>query len=105
MVEETFYASNKHICIQCSDHRQKGRRQIEHIGFPHEIGRANCREVRNHSKIISRKQREGPSLEGNPFRLTEKHFLILIPPTDKSDKPTRRCIVPCKHEQRKESPY
>ena len=25
----------------------------------------------------------GPSLEGNPFRLTEKHFLILIPPTDK----------------------
>ena len=46
---------------------------------------------------------EGPSLEGNHFRLTERHFLILIPPMDKKDKPTRRCIVCQKHEQRKGS--
>ena len=46
-----------------------------------------------------------PSLEGNAFRPTERHLLILIPPTDKKGRPTRRFIVCHKHEQRKESRY
>ena len=46
-----------------------------------------------------------PSLEGNTFRLTESYFLILIPPTDKKDKPTRHGTVCYKHEQRKEIRY
>ena len=45
------------------------------------------------------------SLEGNPFRLIGRHFLILIPPTDKQDKLIRRCVVCHKHKQRKESKY
>ena len=44
-----------------------------------------------------------PSLEGNPFHLTERHFLILIPPNDKKDKPTRHFIVCHKPEKRKET--
>ena len=48
---------------------------------------------------------ERPSLKGNLFLLTERHFLILIPPTNKKDKPTRRGIVCHKHEGRKESLY
>ena len=43
-----------------------------------------------------------PRLEENPFHLTEKHFLILIPPTWKKDKPTRCCIVCHKQKQQKD---
>ena len=39
------------------------------------------------------RRRGRPSLEGNPFYLTERHFLMLIPPTDKKNKSTRHCIV------------
>ena len=46
-----------------------------------------------------------PSLEGNLFRLIGRHFLILIPPTDKQYKLIRRCVVCHKHKQRKESKY
>ena len=53
LVQETFYASYKHIFIQCSHHTQKERRQIEHIEFPQKIGQTNCQEVRYRSKIIS----------------------------------------------------
>ena len=59
------------------------------------------------TEVKSSVERQGgrPSLEGNPFRLTERYLLILILPTDKKDKPTRRCIVYHKHGQRKESRY
>ena len=46
---------------------------------------------------------ERPNLKGNLFPVTERHFLILIPPTNKKDKPTRHCIVCHKNEQGKES--
>ena len=42
------------------------------------------------------------SFEVNPFRLTERYFLILISPIDKKDKPTRHGTVCHKHEQRKD---
>ena len=59
------------------------------------------------TEVKSSVERQGgrPSLKGNPFRLTERHFLILIPCTNKKDKPTRHCVVCHKHGQRKESRY
>ena len=40
-------------------------------------------------------QRRGgrPSLTGNPFRLTERHFFMAIPPTDSKQNSTKRCTV------------
>lgn len=46
-----------------------------------------------------------PSIEGNSFCLTERHFLKLIPASEKKIHPTKRCIVCHKHKQRKESRY
>jgi len=46
-----------------------------------------------------------PSIEGNPFRLTERHFFKQIPPSDKKLHPTKRCIVCHKHKQHKETRY
>jgi len=34
-----------------------------------------------------------PSTTHNPLRLSERHFIEHIPPTDKKEFPTRRCIV------------
>ena len=47
------------------------------------------------TEVKSSVERQGgrPSLEGNPFRLTERHFLILITPTNKKDKPTRYIVT------------
>ena len=103
MVKETFYSSYKHIFIQCSHNTQKERKQIGHIEFLHNIGRTNCWEVQNHSKIINQMQRRKTQFRRKPL-LTDRH-LILIPPPDKKDKPTWCCIVCHKHEheQRKES--
>ena len=100
MVHETFYASHKHIFIQCS-HETK-------------IKEANWTQLNFHTKLVEQiaekygtvvkssveRRRVRPSLEGNI-----RHFLIIIPPTDNKDKPTRRCIVCHKYEQRKESRY
>ena len=58
-------------------------------------------------EIESAIERRGgrPSIEGNPFRLSERHFLRAIPASDKKQYPTKRCIVCYKHKQRKESRY
>ena len=52
-------------------------------------------------------QRKGgrPSIEGNPFRLTERHFLMVIPPTEGKENPTKRCTVCLKHKTRHETRY
>ena len=79
--------------------------QIGRYKFLHETGPTNCKEVQNRNKIISRTQMRRPNLEGNYFHLRERQFFILIPPTDKKDKPTRRYIVCNKHERRMEDQY
>lgn len=38
-----------------------------------------------------------PSQEGNPLRLTERHFPKIIPPNEGKQAPTRRCSVCCSH--------
>ena len=38
-------------------------------------------------------------------RLTERHFIALIPPTEKKDKPHKRCRICTKKNTRKESRY
>ena len=90
-VQETFYASYKHISIQCSHHTQRKGDKLDAL---------NIRK-----KLVVKIRGRRPSLEGNPFRLIGRHFLILIPPTDKQDKLIRRCVVCHKHKQRKESKY
>ena len=106
VVQETFYASYKHIFIQCSHHTQKkGGGKLNALNFCSKLVE---QIVEKYGAVVksSGKLRGGrPSLEGNPFCLTERHFLTLIPPTNKKDKPTQHCIVCQKHEQWKESWY
>ena len=100
MVQETFYASYKHIFIQCSHHtKKKGGGKLNALNFCSKLVE---QIVEKYGVIVksSGKLRGGrPSLEGNPFRFTERHFLTLIPPKIKKDKPTEHCIVCQKHEQ------
>ena len=83
-------------------HRKKGDK-LDALNFRIKLIEQIVEKYRTEVKSSVERQGGRPSLEGNPFRLTERYFLILIPPTDKKDKPTRRCIVCHKHEQRKES--
>ena len=103
VVQETFYVLYKHIFIQYSHHTQKEGSKLDVLNFHtklvEQLGKKYGTVVK--SSVECRAGR--PSLEGNPLHLTERHFLILIPPTDKKDKPTRHCIVCHKPEQRKET--
>ena len=104
VVQETFHASYKHILIQCSHHTQKGGK-FDALNFRTKLVEEIVEKYGTEVKSSVERKGGKPSLEGNPFRLTDKYFLILIPPTDKKDKPTQRCIVCQKHEPRKESRY
>ena len=76
VVQETFYASHKHIFIQCSHHTQKERRrQIECIEFLLKIGRTNCWEVWGRSKIIRQTQRGETQFRRKPLLSYRKTFL------------------------------
>ena len=45
------------------------------------------------------------SHENSPLRLTERHFPEYIPPTEKKENATRRCVVCSKHDKRRETRY
>lgn len=47
-----------------------------------------------------------PRLEdAGDLRLTERHFPSYVPPTERKQKPTKRCVVCAKHSKRAESRY
>ena len=46
-----------------------------------------------------------PSLGNNPLRLTARHFPQELPPTEKKQHPSRRCIVCYSHKKRKETRF
>ena len=89
-----IYSFNAHII-----HKKKGGGKLNALNFCSKLVE---QIVEKYGAVVksSGKLRGGrPSLEGNPFCLTERHFLTLIPPTNKKDKPTQHCIVCQKHEQ------
>ncbi|GFS49990.1 piggyBac transposable element-derived protein 4-like [Trichonephila clavipes] len=43
-----------------------------------------------------------PPAEQPPSRLSERHFVDFIPPTERKSDPTRQCIICCSERDRKE---
>ena len=83
-------------------HRKKGDK-LDALKFRIKLIEQIVEKYGTEVKSSVKRQGGRPSLEGNPLYLTERYFLILVPPTDKKDKPTRRCIVCHKYGQGKES--
>ncbi|GFV68129.1 piggyBac transposable element-derived protein 4 [Trichonephila clavipes] len=40
--------------------------------------------------------KRGRPLLKTPLRLTERHFVKFIPPTEKKEKPARKCFICCR---------
>ena len=92
-----IFSFNAHIM-----HRKKGDK-LDALKFRIKLIEQIVEKYGTEVKSSVERQGGRPSLEGNPLYLTERYFLILVPPTDKKDKPTRRCIVCHKYGQGKES--
>ncbi|KAJ8026881.1 PiggyBac transposable element-derived protein 4 [Holothuria leucospilota] len=65
-----------------------------------------CERLIEENSVVREPRRKGrPSLGENPLRLTARHFPSTIPPTEKKDKPTRRCHVCASRDKREETIY
>ncbi|PSN48302.1 hypothetical protein C0J52_19252 [Blattella germanica] len=62
--------------------------------------------LETHGKTLESPRQGRPSKLPTPDRLTARHFIERIPPTDKKAKPTKRCPVCCKKTgKRKETSF
>ncbi|GFV14236.1 piggyBac transposable element-derived protein 4 [Trichonephila clavipes] len=50
--------------------------------------------IKYHSESMGSKR--GRPLLKTPLRLTERHFVKFIPPTEKKEKPMRKCFICCR---------
>ncbi|GFV25138.1 piggyBac transposable element-derived protein 4 [Trichonephila clavipes] len=69
---------------------QKLRGKLSYLNFWLDI---IDRLIERHGAVNDRKKR--PEISPNTLRLTERHFLEVIDPTDKKLRPTRQCFVGC----------
>lgn len=66
---------------------------LDHLSFRLQL----IRELLDtHGKQTDVPRSGRPSKTPIPDRLTARHFIERIPPTEKKAKPTRRCVVCCK---------
>jgi hypothetical protein len=81
----------------------KDRKPLDHLSFRLQL----IKEIlETHGKTLESPRQGRPSKLPTPDRLTARHFIERIPPTDKKAKPTKRCPVCCKKTgKRKETSY
>ena len=51
------------------------------------------------------KKRSRTRVLPSPLRLTDRHFIVTVPATEKKDKPSRRCVVCSENKIRSENRY
>ena len=89
---------NSHIL-----HKKKGGR-LNPLEFRKKLVISLFEKYSNRSTTTTAR-RGRKSHENNPLQLTERHFPEYIPPTEKKENATRRCVVCSKHDKRRETRY
>ena len=87
-----------------------------HILYKKKVGKLNPLEFRkklvislfekySNRSTTATSRRGGKSHENIPLRLTERHFLEYISPTEKKKNATRKCVACSKHDKCRETKY
>jgi hypothetical protein len=83
-------------------YRSNTGKQIDQLSFRTELVEGLFVK---HASAVERKVQTGHRSDNLVPRLTERHFISRIPPTEKKASPQRRCVVCYKHGRRKDTVY
>lgn len=104
MVHQDFQVNAKYYCAKLIHYLEKTfffyNPKCDHLTF--RLGLVKELLERFHTEAP--KPTHGrPSKDPQPSRLTERHFVQEIPPTEKKARPQRRCVVCNKHGRRRDT--